>query len=120
MRTQRPSAAGTRRLPSPKERRGSVTDYTEDCLRGQVWHRAPEGDIPATSPVKVKQTYSGKALKVVHRGAYREMETTYEKLMAFVAAHGYEPAGAPWDEYVSDPGNTPESELITNVYMPVR
>jgi effector-binding domain-containing protein len=82
--------------------------------------RAPEREVPSDSPVQVKQTYAGKALKVVHRGAYRNMPASYDKLQAYVAAHGYEPAGPPWDEYVTDPGNTPEPELITHIFMPIR
>jgi len=82
--------------------------------------KTPDRDVPTGSPVQVKQTYGGKALKVVHRGPYRDKPGTYDKLMAYTAAHGYESAGPPWDEYVSDPGNTPEPELITLVFMPVR
>jgi effector-binding domain-containing protein len=81
---------------------------------------APVGEISPDSPVKVKQTYSGKALKVVHKGSYRTMDTTYEKLMAYAAAYGYEPAASPWDEYVSDAGDTPEPELLTNILLPVK
>ena len=82
--------------------------------------RAPEGEIAAESAVKVRQTYSGQALKVVHTGAYRDLPAAYEKLHAFIAAHGYQQAGPAWDEYVSDPGTTPEADLITNVYVPVK
>ena len=82
--------------------------------------RTPEGDVAPDSPVQVKQTYSGKALKVVHVGPYRNMEATYDKLIAYAAAHAYESAGPPWDEYVSDPGNTPEPELLTHIFMPVK
>ena len=81
---------------------------------------APQGDIPTDSPVQVKQTYAGKALKVVHKGSYRDMDRTYEKLMAYAAAYGYEPAASPWDEYISDPGTTPESKLLTNILLPVK
>ena len=81
---------------------------------------APAKDVPADSPAQVKQTYSGKALKVVLKGPYSQMPATYEKLHAFMAARGYEGNGSSWDEYVSDPGNTPEAELITNVYQPVK
>ncbi len=35
--------------------------------------RAPEKPVPDASPVQVKQTYGGKALKVVHMGPYRNM-----------------------------------------------
>lgn len=82
--------------------------------------RSPTKEVPAKSAVKVKQTYAGPALKVVHSGAYSDMPATYEKLAAFIAAFGLEMAGPPWDEYVSDPGRTPEPELITNIYQPVK
>jgi effector-binding domain-containing protein len=82
--------------------------------------RAPGKEVPADSPVQVKTTYGGKALKVVHKGAYRDIETTFNRLIAWTAAHGYESAAAPWDEYVSDPGDTAEADLITHIYMPVK
>lgn len=81
---------------------------------------APAKEVPADAPVQVKQTYAGKALKIALKGPYSRMPATYEKLHAFVAARGYEANGAPWDEYVSDPGNTPEADLITNIYQPVK
>lgn len=81
---------------------------------------APAKEVPADSPVQVKQTYAGKALKVVHKGPYHSMETTYRQLVAYMAAHGYEEAASPWDEYVSDPGNTPEPELVTNIVWPIK
>ena len=81
--------------------------------------KAPD-TAPANSPVKVKTTYAGKALKVVHKGAYRDLAATYQKLFAYVAANGLEKAGNPWDEYVNDPGKTPEPELLTNLYLPVK
>jgi len=82
--------------------------------------KAPDKEVPAGSPVKVKSTYAGKALKVVHKGAYRTMQKDYDQLDAYAAAHGYARPAPPWDEYVSDPGKTPEPDLITNIYMPVK
>jgi len=82
--------------------------------------RAPAREIPADSPVKVKRTYAGKALKIVFKGPYGGMPPSFAKLTAYMAARGYEPAGPPWDEYVSDPGTTPEVELTTNIYQPVK
>jgi effector-binding domain-containing protein len=82
--------------------------------------RAPDKDIPAASPVKVKSTYAGKALKVVHKGSYRDLPATYMTIAAYIAAHGYEKPAPGWDEYVSDPGKTAEAELLTNILVPVR
>lgn len=80
----------------------------------------PVKPVAADSPVKIKTTYSGPALKVVVKGPYTEMPAAYEKLTAYMAARGYVAAGPPWDEYVSDPGTTPEAELITNIVQPVK
>ncbi len=74
----------------------------------------------ASAKVKVKNTYTGKALKVTHKGAYREMEDTYEKLFAYAKASGLETNGNPWDEYVTDPQKTPEPDLVTHIYLPVK
>ena len=95
-------------------------DGTYEFEAGIPLNKAPEREAPGNSPVKVKQTYSGRAIKVVHQGAYSDLPSTYGALDAYAAAHGFEAAGPPWDEYVSDPGNTPEAELVTNIYMPIK
>jgi effector-binding domain-containing protein len=81
---------------------------------------APEPAPAPDSPVQVKETYAGKALKVVHKGAYSGMEATYDKLFAYAEASGLEQNGPPWDQYVTDPGSTPEPELLTYIYLPVK
>jgi effector-binding domain-containing protein/uncharacterized protein YndB with AHSA1/START domain len=92
--------------------------YTFDA--GIPIDRLPGEPVPAESTVKIKGTYAGLAAKAVHRGAYTGMRRTYEQLYAWVAINGYAPAGDPWDEYASDPGRVAESELVTNVYVPIR
>lgn len=82
--------------------------------------RVPRLAVQAGSPVQIKQTYGGGVLKVTHLGRYGDMPATYDKLAAYMAAYGHEAAGPSWDEYVSDPGKTPEAELVTNIYAPVR
>lgn len=82
--------------------------------------REPEKAVPAGSPVQVKKTWAGRAVRAVHKGPYKGLPATYDKVFAYVAAHGLEAAGSSWDQYVSDPGNTPDAELITHVYVPVR
>ena len=82
--------------------------------------KMPAKEAPADSPVKVKTTYAGPALKVVLKGPYSGMPAAYEQLTAYMKVRGYEAAGAPWDEYVSDPGTTPEAELTTNIVQPIK
>ncbi len=80
---------------------------------------APES-VPEDSPVQTKDTYAGKAVKAVHTGAYGRLEETYDKVRAYMAAYGLEEGGYPWDVWISDPTQTPEEELITHVYFPIK
>jgi len=84
-----------------------------------------DAQAPATvkgkpSEVKIAQTYAGTALKVEHRGSYKEMGKTYELIDAFKKAYALQDNGSSWEQYVSDPGKTPEAQLITDIYVPVK
>ncbi len=80
---------------------------------------AAAAEVAEDSPVKIGKSYGGKVLKVVHTGAYTHLQATYEKIEAYLAAHGLEATGRSWAEWVSDPGETPEEELITHIYFPL-
>lgn len=70
--------------------------------------------------VKLGSTYGGLVIRVRHLGSYRDLTTTHRKITAYLAALGIERNGDPWESYVSDPGNTPEAELLTYVYYPIK
>jgi len=70
--------------------------------------------------VKLGSTYGGLVIRVRHTGSYRDLNTTHRKITAYLAALGLERNGDPWESYVSDPGNTPEKDLLTYVYYPIR
>ncbi len=70
--------------------------------------------------VKLGKTYGGPVIRVRHTGSYRDLSTTHRKISAYLAALGIERNGATWESYVSDPGNTPEAELLTYVYYPIK
>lgn len=79
----------------------------------------PERGAGPDSPVRMGETYGGRVVRAVHVGPYYELEDTYEIVEAFVTAHKLEPNGRSWNVFVSDPGDTPEEELITEIYYPV-
>jgi effector-binding domain-containing protein len=72
------------------------------------------------SGVRLGQTYGGPVIRIRHIGSYRDLGTTHRKITAYLAALGIERNGAAWESYVSDPGNTPEAELLTFVYYPIK
>jgi len=80
----------------------------------------PAIEIDPDSPVQIRQSPGGKTVRGVSIGSYSQLSASWEKVRAWVAAHGYEEAGPLWEQYVSDPGDTPEEEMVTHLYLPVR
>lgn len=76
-------------------------------------------EIAADSPVRLGQTPAGRMLRVIHTGPYADMEQTYEKIEAWLAAHGYRWAGSSYEQYMNDPADTAPQELVTHIYVPV-
>ncbi|MDN7013929.1 GyrI-like domain-containing protein [Methanoculleus sp. FWC-SCC3] len=54
----------------------------------------------------------------MHRGAYREMASTYEEMADWIEKNGLTPAGTAYEYYYNGP-EYPESELLTMIVMPV-
>jgi effector-binding domain-containing protein len=70
--------------------------------------------------VRLGSTYGGPVIRVRHVGSYRNLSATHRKIAAYLSALGIERNGDAWESYVSDPGKTPEAELMTLIYYPVR
>ncbi|HZR37203.1 MAG TPA: GyrI-like domain-containing protein [Nevskia sp.] len=70
--------------------------------------------------VKIGHTYAGTALKAEHRGAYQDMGKTYALIDAYKTAYALQDNGLSWEQYVSDPGKTPQAQLLTDIYVPVK
>jgi len=60
---------------------------------------------------------SGPAVRAVHHGGYDQMMPTYEKLAAYMSAHGLSQGELSWEHYISDPGNTAPQDMTTYVYI---
>jgi effector-binding domain-containing protein len=74
-------------------------------------------DIELSGNVRAGKSPSGPAIRVVHRGLYDQMSPSYEKLAAYMAAHGLKEGRVSWEHYISDPGQTPAGEIITHIYF---
>ncbi len=55
----------------------------------------------------------------MHRGAYEDVEKTYDGLMTWIGASGYRIAGPPEEVYYSDPQTTQPSDYLTEIRIPV-
>jgi effector-binding domain-containing protein len=102
----------------------AITNYRDD--RGWGFDAGiPVSGTPTRgagpdSMVRMGEAYGGRVVRAVHVGPYTELASTYAKMEAFVVAHKLQKNGRPWDVFVSDPGNVPQNELVTEVYFPVK
>jgi effector-binding domain-containing protein len=102
----------------------AITNYWDE--RGYGFDAGiPVSGTPARgagpdSPVRMGETYGGRVVRAVHVGPYTGLEETYGIVEAFLGAHRLEANGRSWNVFVSDPGNTPEEELTTEIYYPVK
>jgi effector-binding domain-containing protein len=74
-------------------------------------------DVEPSGSIRAGKSPSGRAVRVVHRGSYDRMAPSYEKLTAYMAAHGLKEGRVSWEHYISDPGQTPVDEIITHIYF---
>lgn len=62
----------------------------------------------------------GLAAVATHMGPYDRLRETHAALQQWVAARGLVPNGAPWESYVTDPGEHPDpKDWKTEVICPV-
>ncbi|MFZ4603968.1 MAG: SRPBCC family protein [Caulobacterales bacterium] len=74
---------------------------------------------PVAVGVRLGKSPAGLALKTVHVGSYEALPETFLKLEAYVQAHRYRIAGAPWQVYLgADPGQEPAAPR-TEVFIPI-
>ena len=77
-------------------------------------------DLILDGRIEKGETYAGKALKTVHVGSYIKLKATYDGMLAYIKAKGYEINGNSWEEYIDDPAEVAEAERRTLIYFPVK
>ena len=77
------------------------------------------GEVAGNDVIGSGMTYAGKVLHAIHIGPYTDLPASYAEVMRFMADNGIEANGNSWAVWTSDPGTTPEDELITDLYYPI-
>ena len=70
-----------------------------------------------TGNIQAGQSPAGPAVRAIHHGPYDQMMPTYEKLAAYMSAHGLSQGTVSWEHYISDPANLERQDMITHVYI---
>jgi effector-binding domain-containing protein len=77
------------------------------------------GPFTSSGEVEPSSVGGGEAAFAVHVGPYDTIGQTWAALMAWLAEQGRVAAGHGWESYVDEPGQVPDAELRTELYIPV-
>ena len=118
--------ATARGLPTPQTRTIGVycddpTAVPEDKLRSHAAIVAPP-DAETIAPLRRLETRGGEYAILRHKGPYADMRSAYLWLFGtWLPQSGREAADAPViEEYLNNPRDTPPSELLTELLLPLR
>ena len=79
------------------------------------------GRAEGNDTVMVKELPGGDVAVAVHLGPYHTLRQTYDALAAWIAQEGRTPREAPWEVYITDPTEEPDStRWRTEIYWPVK
>lgn len=63
------------------------------------------------------ETPGGRALRGLHRGPWSGLPAAYEEMLSYLEANGLPTDGKGWEVFLTDPGQTPEDSLETEIYI---
>ena len=79
-----------------------------------------KGQAEEEGRVKIKTEPEQLVLYTVYKGPYSEAGKAIGALAQHAYQKGYEITGPPMETYISDPNETPEEDLLTEMAFPVR
>lgn len=93
----------------------------EDELRSEALATLSDGEEPA-APADTVTVEGGVHAALTYRGPYADMRSAYRWMFGtWLPRSGHEPADRPMlEEYLNNPRDTPPTELLTMILMPLR
>lgn len=96
---------------------GMVTMEPGMRVTGGAGSLSPSG----TEGVVEDMLPGGSVASTIHVGAYETLPEAYAALEIWIESHGLQPAGAPWEAYITDPAEHPDpKDWRTEVFWPVK
>lgn len=79
-----------------------------------------KGEAKPEDKIKIKKIPAQDVLYTIHKGPYREVGPSYTTLYQYAKEKGYIPIGCPIEIYLNDPAKVRESELLTEIQLPIK
>ena len=78
---------------------------------------APDGKTELSDAVKFGQTPAGKAMRFEHRGAYDDIDATYEAITAYLDEKGIDAQDIFIEKYLNDVKTSDDPNLQVDIYV---
>jgi effector-binding domain-containing protein len=82
--------------------------------------RAPEGRPTLTPDIRFGTTPEGRALRFSHKGAYEEVDSTYDMIEVYLDSKGINVKDPIIEEFVNDPKDAADVDLELNIFVQPR
>jgi effector-binding domain-containing protein len=79
--------------------------------------KLPDGKESLTPKVRLGQSPAGKAMKFQHRGAYDDIDSTYEAITAYLDEKGLEARNLFVEEYLADMKSADDAATKIDIYV---
>jgi effector-binding domain-containing protein len=79
--------------------------------------KAPEGKSELAKDIQIGSSPSGKAMKFQHRGAYDDIDATYEAITAYLDEKNIEAQNLFVEEYLTDLKSSDDASLEVDIYV---
>ena len=79
--------------------------------------KAPEGKSELSKDIQIGSSPSGKAMKFQHRGAYEDIDATYEAITAYLDEKNIEAQNLFVEEYLTEPKSSDDASLEVDIYV---
>lgn len=109
---------GIKPLSAPMSIYLEMPNGPELTFRGAVFVSA-EDAAKASGAVAADKIPAGDAMHTVHEGSYMDMHKSHGALWKHLEENGIEGAMPVWEIYVTDPGETNEADLRTELYRAI-
>jgi AraC family transcriptional regulator len=110
-------SAGAAPAGPPFTRYLRMDDHSVEIETGFPLDRA----VPGGDGVQAVELPATDAVVARHIGPYDQLPATYAAATTFAGQLGRSPSEAPWEVYLTDPGEQPDpARWVTEVYLPVR
>lgn len=79
-----------------------------------------KGEVKPEGKIKIKKIPAQEVVYTIHKGPYREVGPSYTAIFQYAKKAGYTSTGCPIEIYLNDPSKVPESELLTEIQLPIK